>query len=188
MMPADPGQPPLTATPATAAVAKTSTQYVGFVLADQEYAFRIDHIREIVIPERVTRLPQVASYVEGCSNLRGTIIPMINLRVLLGLEAKPRDAQTRTIVAQVGKKIVGCTVDDVTQVLRISSDQIQSASTVLGTGQASYISGLAKVDTRLIILLEIEQLLDISNLEYIHQLALEDGHSRLSGTSTTENQ
>ncbi len=184
-MPADSAQSQLRTT--TTASSKASSQYVGFVLSEQEYAFRIDHIREIVIPERVTRLPQVATYVEGCSNLRGTIIPIINLRLLLGLDAKPRDAQTRTIVAQVGKKIVGCTVDDVTQVLRISSDQIHAASTVLGTGQTTYISGLAKVDERLIVLLEIEQLLDISNLEQIHQLALDRGHPELPMPSTAEN-
>ena len=55
-------------------------QFVGFRLADQEYAFRIEQIREIVIPDRVTRMPQVPSYIEGVCNLRGTIIPIINLR------------------------------------------------------------------------------------------------------------
>ena len=76
-------------------------QYVGFRLADQEYAFRIEQIQEIVIPDRVTRMPQVPDYVEGVSNLRGTIIPIINLRRLFDLEAEARNDETRTIVANV---------------------------------------------------------------------------------------
>lgn len=151
------------------AQAKTSLQFVGFRLGDQEYAFRIEQIQEIVIPDRVTRLPQVPDYVEGVSNLRGSIIPIINLRRLFGLEAKDRDDETRTIVANVGPRTIGCTVDAVSQVMRISPAQIQGAPEIVRSAESAYIAGFAKIDSRLIILLEINELLDPDKLEQVHR-------------------
>lgn len=146
-------------------------QFVGFRLAEQEYAFRIEQIQEIVIPDRVTRLPQVPDYVEGVSNLRGAIIPIINLRSLFELEAKARDEETRTIVANVGPRTIGCTVDAVSQVMRISPEQIQAAPEIVKSAESAYIAGFAKLDKRLIILLEINELLDPDKLEQVHRAA-----------------
>src|SRR5262249_18806350 len=106
---------------------KNSSQFVGFQLAGQDYAFRIEQIQEIVILDKVTKTPQVPEYVEGVSNLRGTIIPIINLRKLFGLEPRPVDSETRTIVVNVGARTMGCTVDMVSQVLRIPEEEIQPA-------------------------------------------------------------
>ena len=153
------------------AKAKSSMQFVGFRLADQEYAFRIEQIREIVIPDRVTRMPQVPSYIEGVCNLRGTIIPIINLRCLFDLGSKDRDEETRTIVANVGSKTIGCTVDAVTQVIRISPEQIQPAPDLVKTEGAAYITGFAKLDKRLIVLLEIDELLDPTKMEQVRKMA-----------------
>lgn len=151
--------------------AKSSLQFVGFRLADQEYAFRIEQIQEIVIPDRVTRMPQVPDYVEGVSNLRGTIIPIINLRRLFGMEGKERDDETRTIVANVGPRTIGCTVDAVSQVMRISPEQIQSAPELVRSEGTAYIAGFAKVDACLVILLEIEELLDPEKMVHVRQVA-----------------
>ncbi len=156
---------------AAMAQSKTSLQFVGFRLADQEYAFRIEQIQEIVIPDRVTRLPQVPSYVEGVSNLRGSIIPIINLRLLFELEPKARDDETRTIVANVGPRTIGCTVDAVSQVMRVSPEQIQPAPEIAKSAESAYISGFAKLDNRLIILLEIDELLHPDKLEQVHRAA-----------------
>ncbi len=153
------------------AKSKSSMQFVGFRLADQEYAFRIEQIQEIVIPDRVSRMPQVPDYVEGVSNLRGTIIPIINLRRLFDLEHKAKDDETRTIVANVGPKTIGCTVDSVTQVIRITPEQIQPAPEIVKSEGASYIAGFAKVDDRLIVVLEIEELLDPAKMEQVRQIA-----------------
>jgi purine-binding chemotaxis protein CheW len=153
------------------AKAKSSMQFVGFRLADQEYAFRIEQIQEIIIPDRVTRMPQVPDFIEGVSNLRGTIIPVINLRRLFDLELKEKNEETRTIVVNVRKKTIGCTVDAVTQVVRISREQIQPAPELVRTEGASYIAGFAKLDSRLIILLEIDQLLDPAKLDHVREIA-----------------
>lgn len=148
-------------TPADPAGTKeNSAQFVGFLLGEQHYAVPIEQIQEIVILDCVTETPQVADFVEGVSNLRGEIIPVINLRKLMGLEPKARDAETRTVVVNVGDRTMGCNVDTVTQVIRIAEGSIQPPpETVISSG-ASYISGFAKLDAQLLILLDIPELLD----------------------------
>ena len=156
---------------ASMAKAKSTKQYVGFRLADQEYAFRIEQIQEIVIPDRVTRIPQVPDYVEGVSNLRGTIIPIIKLRRLFDLDAKEKDDETRTIVVNVGERTIGCTVDSVTQVMRIAPEQIQPAPEIVRSEGAAYIAGFAKIETRIVVLLEIQELLDPAKMEQVRHIA-----------------
>ena len=152
--------------PATPGMENTnSSQFVGFQIAGQEYAFRIEQIQEIVILDQVTKTPQVPEYVEGVSNLRGSIIPIINLRQLFGLEPKPTDSETRTIVVNIGQRTMGCTVDMVSQVLRIPQDSIQPAPETVTADGAHYISGFAKLEGRLMILLDIDELLDPEQLD-----------------------
>ncbi|WP_092047986.1 chemotaxis protein CheW [Planctomicrobium piriforme] len=163
--------------PAAAAAAadgkskKLSSQFVGFKIDGQEYAFRIEQIQEIVIPHQVTKTPQVAEYVEGVSNLRGTIIPIINLRKLFALPGRPRDEETRTIVVNVGQRTMGCTVDAVTQVIRIPQENIQPAPSLVVTEGSSYISGFARLDDRLLVILDIQELLDPAKLDQVWQSA-----------------
>ena len=144
---------------------KNSSQFVGFQIEDQQYAFHIERIQEIVILDQVTQTPQVADYVEGVSNLRGSIIPVINLRKLFGLDPKPTDGDTRTIVVNVGERTMGCTVDMVSQVIRIPEESIQPAPDTVTADGAGYISGFAKLDDRLVILLDIDELLNPERLE-----------------------
>lgn len=151
-----------------------SSQFVGFELAGQAYAFRIEQIQEIVILKQVTKTPQVPEYVEGVANLRGSIIPIINLRRLFGLEPRPADAETRTIVVNVGQRTMGCTVDMVSQVMRIPEENIQPAPETVTAGGASYISGFARMHERLMILLEIDELLDPAKLEQVKQAAAQE--------------
>lgn len=142
----------------------SAAQFVGFRLGDQHYAVPIGQIQEIVILDCVTETPQVADFVEGVSNLRGEIIPVINLRKLMGLEAKAPDADTRTVVVNVGDRTIGCNVDTVTQVIRIAAESIQPPPATVTSSGASYIAGFAKLQTQLIILLDIPELLDPTRL------------------------
>lgn len=157
---------------------QNTSQFVGFELAGQEYAFRIEQIQEIVILQQVTKTPQVPEYVEGVSNLRGSIIPIINLRKLFGLEAKEADGETRTIVVNVGPRTMGCTVDIVSQVMRIPEENIQAAPETVTAGGAHYIAGFARHNGRLMILLDIDELLDPQKLDLVCQTAAE-GLSKL---------
>ncbi|MCP3903180.1 MAG: chemotaxis protein CheW [Planctomycetes bacterium] len=146
---------------------KNTSQFVGFQLDEQAYAFRIEQIREIVILDKVTRTPQVPDYCEGVSNLRGSIMPIINLRRLFGLEAKPVDADTRTIVVNVGERTMGCTVDLVSQVVRIPEQDIQPAPETITADGAHYIAGFARLDGDLVIILDIDALLDPDQLDQV---------------------
>jgi len=151
---------------------KNTSQFVGFRLADQGYAFPIEQIQEIVILSQITRMPQVPNYVEGVGNLRGTIIPILNLRRLFGLEARPADDDTRTIVVNVGERTMGCTVDAVTQVIRISQQDIQPAPEMIAGDQAGYITGFTKLDDQILILLNIDELLEPDKLDQVQQAAI----------------
>lgn len=146
-----------------------TSQYVGFELAAQKYLCRIERIQEIVIPERVTTIPEVPAYVAGVSNLRGTIIPVIDLRLLFGLPSRPVDADTRTIVVNVGNRVIGCTVDTVSQVIRIPDDRIQPAPETVATGVPRYVEGFARIGEELFILLDTDRLLAPETLDDVHR-------------------
>jgi len=150
-------------------LSRYTAQFVAFRVADQTYAFRIDQIKEIVILTQVTRTPQVPDYVEGVANLRGSIIPIVNIRRLFGLTPQPNSPDTRTIVVNVGGKTIGCIVDSVTQVVRIDHDAIQSVPETVTCGGANYISGFAKLKDELIVLLEVDEMLDPQKLEQVSQ-------------------
>jgi len=141
-----------------------SAQFVGFELDGQKCLFHIESIQEIVTPGRVTRLPDVPAYVVGVSNLRGTIIPIIDLRMLFGLEQRMADADTRTIVINVGSRIMGCTVDSVSQVIRLQADQIRPAPEAVVSDKQRFVEGFARSGDDLFIVLDANCLLDPAGL------------------------
>jgi purine-binding chemotaxis protein CheW len=155
--------------PISMAEKQKTSQFVGFYLDGQQYAFRIEQIQEIVILNQVTQTPQVADYVEGVSNLRGTIIPIINLRKLFGLDPKPADGDTRTIVVNVGERTMGCTVDMVSQVVRAAEESIRPAPETVTADGADYVSGFIKLESGLAIILDIEKLLHPEKLGRSHK-------------------
>jgi purine-binding chemotaxis protein CheW len=162
---------PDAAAPTPVRAAGTS-QFVGFRLANQNYVFRIERIREIVIPTGIASLPEVPACIDGVSNLRGTIIPIVNLRVLFGLERRPIDAETRTIVVNVGQRVMGCIVDSVSRVMRIAVDQIQPANDAVLVSGRGFIEGFARAADDLFIVLDVDHLLDPTRLDEVQRAAL----------------
>jgi purine-binding chemotaxis protein CheW len=140
-------------------------QVVGFRLHQEEYGIEITKIQEIILLGEITRIPQVPDYIEGLINLRGSVIPIIDLRKRFNLKATPYTDETRIVVANIKDKTIGVIVDAVTQVIRISQEEIDPAPPTVATVGSEHISGLAKLDDRLLILLDIEQLLELENLE-----------------------
>jgi purine-binding chemotaxis protein CheW len=135
-------------------------QLVGFRLDQEEYAIAITKIQEIILMKPITRVPQVPDFIEGLINLRGSIIPIVNLRKRFGLSGQPVDEETRIIVVNIHDKTVGCIVDAVTQVMRLNRDQIQPAPLAVLAVANHYIEGLARLEERLLIILDIERLFD----------------------------
>src|SRR4051794_10370436 len=151
---------PLTADRGSSRTDNPVIQLVGFRLDNEDYAIAITKIQEIILMKPITRIPQVPDFIEGLINLRGSVIPIINLRKRFGLAPREVDDETRTIVVNIHDKTVGCIVDAVTQVMRINRDQIQPPPLSVLSVAHQYISGLARLDDRLLIILDIERLFD----------------------------
>jgi purine-binding chemotaxis protein CheW len=135
-------------------------QLVGFRLDEEDYAIAITKIQEIILMKPITRIPQVPEFIEGLINLRGSVIPIVSLRKRFGLPAREFDDETRTIVVNIQDKTVGCIVDSVTRVMRINRDQIQPPPLSVLSVSHQYLAGLARVEDRLLIILDIERLFD----------------------------
>ncbi len=159
-----------TAEPATATPGKSS-QYLTFVLADEHYAVEILRVREIRGWSPVTRLPQSPAFLLGVLNLRGSIVPIIDLRVRLSLESVAYTSVTVTIVLAVessrGKRNFGIVVDGVSDVLEVSPSDIQVPPEIGKGVNPEFITGLAAVADKMLMLLDIDQLLNEKELSAV---------------------
>lgn len=133
-------------------------QLVTFRLGDEEYAIDILKVQEINRMVEITTVPHAPAHVEGVINLRGKVIPVVNLRKKFGQETKEIDAQSRIIVVDIGRT-VGMIVDSVSEVLRISSDIVEPPPTMTEGIGSEYVKGIGKLENRLLILLDIDRLI-----------------------------
>ncbi len=135
-------------------------QVVDFELASENYGVAISDVHEIIRMVDVTKIPKAKQFIEGVINLRGRIIPIIDLRKRFGLESKAAGQDKRIIVVRVEDQTVGMIVDAVSEVLQISPSQIEGVSSLVSSQvDTEFISGIAKVDNRLIILLDLGKVL-----------------------------
>ncbi len=140
--------------------ADRTLQLVSFRLAEEEYGIEISRVREIILVGEITEVPQTPPYVKGLINLRSTVIPIVDLKLRFGLPETEQTDDTRIVVVDVGGKTIGVIVDAVNEVLRISRDQIAPPpQAVQGNAGDDYVTGLAKVNDRLLILLDIEKIM-----------------------------
>jgi len=133
-------------------------QLVTFKLGDGEYGVDILKVQEINRMVDITAVPNAPPYLEGVINLRGKVIPVINLRKRFGLDAKGADAQARIIVVDVGTT-VGLIVDSVSEVLRLPSEGVEPPPPLTGGVSSEYVKGIGRLEDRLLILLDIDRLL-----------------------------
>jgi purine-binding chemotaxis protein CheW len=136
-----------------------AVQVVIFALGDIELAINITQVREIDRLCPVTRLPHVPDYVEGIINLRGQLVPIVDLRARLGLRRKVAPKTARIIVVETGDRCMGMIVDRVCEVAHIPTDQIDDSENVLAGLAAEYVAGLARIEGRVIILLAVQNIL-----------------------------
>jgi purine-binding chemotaxis protein CheW len=147
-------------------------QLVVFDLSGKAYGISIESVREIIRLQEITEVPRAPSFVEGVINLRGKVIPVVDLRSRFGLEAKERDQDNRIVNVDIGGHEIGMVVDAVTEVLRISSNLVEPPSNVITTADSGYLRGIAKLDDRLIILLDLEQVLSTDEQAEIGEVAM----------------
>ncbi len=138
----------------------TEKKVVSFTVGKEEYAVDIMLVNSIIETTDVTRLPNTPDFVEGVINLRGEVIPIINLRKKFGLgENTENRKDERIIVVNIKNKNVGMVVDSVKEVLNLSDEQVEEPPTVVGGLRRTFLEGIAKQEDRLIILIDAEKIL-----------------------------
>ena len=150
-------------------------QYLTFIMADEEYGIDILRVQEIKGWDSVTPLPNTPEYVKGVINLRGTIVPIIDLRERFGLETVPYGTTTVVIMLKVmsdkGQRIMGIVVDAVSEVYNVASDDLKPAPDFGGAVESEVVKGLATVEEKMVILLDIDHLLDVAEIKLQNTIA-----------------
>ncbi|MDR2401354.1 MAG: chemotaxis protein CheW [Deferribacteraceae bacterium] len=147
------------------AVEAADIQLVGMKLGDEEYAVDVLKIQEIIRTVEITIVPRSDSFVLGVMNLRGKVIPVIDLRVRFNLDKTDFDKATRVIVVRFEKEQIGFVVDEVTQVIRIAKSMVEPTPPLVGAIGQEYILGICKFNERLIILLDIDRVVGEGDTE-----------------------
>ncbi len=158
------------------AVQTTTTRhgkYLTFSLASEEYGIGILQIKEIMGMMAITSVPQTPEFVKGVINLRGKVIPVIDLRLRFGMESEKYTERTCIVVVEIEGKtttiIIGIVVDSVSEVLNINEDDIENAPTFGVSLDTSYILGMAKTEGRVKILLDIDSVLTSDEINTIEE-------------------
>jgi purine-binding chemotaxis protein CheW len=152
-------------------------QVVVFELAEEQFGVDIAAVESIIKMQAITQVPQAPAYIEGVTNLRGSVLPVVNLRRRFGLamaaeETSSTEKERRIIVVALGDTKVGMIVDAVSEVLRIPEEAIDPTPPLVTSVNSVYITGIAKLDDRLIILLDVGKVLTEKDLE-VAALALQ---------------
>lgn len=134
-------------------------QLVTFRIGEEEFGVNILQVQEIIRMLDITKVPKAPDFVEGVINLRGKVIPIIDLRKRFGLPFRERDKMSRIIVVELGATVVGFIVDAVSEVLRLPASTVEPPPPVVAGLDAEYISGVGKLDDRLLIMLDMNRLL-----------------------------
>ncbi len=145
-------------------------QVVVFSLADEHYAVDIGEVWEINTVPEITRIPRAPQFIEGVINLRGEIVPIMDLRKRLGLPARPHDRETRIMVVQSVHNRLGLIVDSVREVMKIPEDAIEPVGQFGALIDEAFLRGIVKQEERLVILLDMQALLDSREQDELTQL------------------
>lgn len=141
-------------------------QLVTFSIGEEEFGVNILKVQEIIRTMEITKVPRAPEFVEGVINLRGKVIPIIDLRRRFGLAPKAHDKNTRIIVIEINNIIVGFVVDAVSEVLRIPASTVEPPPVVAGV-DSDYISGVGKLQDRLLIMLDLDKLLSSEDMDML---------------------
>ncbi|MDV6319090.1 chemotaxis protein CheW [Chromohalobacter sp. HP20-39] len=156
---------------AEAAIDTQSQEYLVFSLGSEEYAVDILKVQEIRGYENVTRIANAPDFIKGVTNLRGVIVPIVDLRIKFHLDKVEYEGQTVVIVVNVADRVVGIVVDGVSDVMTLSADQIKPAPEFGETLSADYLSGLGSLEDRMLVIVDIEKLLTSEEMALVEQQA-----------------
>lgn len=143
---------------------------IVFRLKDEEYGVEVGQVKSIERLEHITRVPNTPHFVKGVINLRGIVTPIIDLRARFGFEESEYTDSTRAIVVNVSDKEVGLIVDEANDVIDITEDDIEPPPSVVGGVDAVYLRGVAKLEKRLLILLNLDKVLTAEEMKQIDDI------------------
>jgi len=145
-------------------------EFLAFRLGDEEYAIDILKVQEIRAHEAVTRIANAPAYLKGVINLRGTIVPIVDLRVKLGME-RLADASAVAIILNLDGRVMGMVVDAVSDVVALAEDEVKPAPEFGAVVDARFISGIATMGERMMILVDITRLMTSGELAVVERAA-----------------
>jgi purine-binding chemotaxis protein CheW len=145
-------------------------QVVGFRIGRETFGLPISIVREIVRVPEITSVPNAPDYIEGVINLRGRIIPVVDLRKRFGDKSFERHKKNRIVVVELQSRAVGLIVNSASEVLRIPPADIDEPHNVFKEGELNYITGIGKLNGRLVILLDLNKVLERGELTHLEEV------------------
>ncbi len=142
-------------------------QIVVFELGSEQFGVSIASVESIIKLQPVTRMPHAPEFVEGVTNLRGKVLPVVDLRRRFGMETAEADKNNRIIVVSVNGKEIGMVVDGVSEVLTVPAQAVEPAPSITATVNSAFITGIAKLEQRLVILLDLQKVLSVEEQEML---------------------
>lgn len=152
----------------------STTRYLTFFVDGEQYGVNISRIKEIIAPINITHIPKTPPYVKGVINLRGSIIPVVDVRLKFELEEKEIDMETAIIIYEVNKVSIGFIVDNVEDVLSIDAKDISDSPSFGSNIDTSFIESVAEVGNAVIMLLNLEKIFEADELLNISKLEKDD--------------
>lgn len=143
----------------------TIKEYVIFKLAGEHYGIDIGNVENIEKPFAITRVPYAENYVIGVINLRGNIIPVIDLRKRFGIEKKEFDEETRIIIVSVNELNIGMVVDSASEVLQLDRENVDAAPSISNNTTVNFVKEIGKNDGRIVMLIDLKKVLGVEELD-----------------------
>jgi purine-binding chemotaxis protein CheW len=147
-------------------------EFLTFTLGPEEYGIDILKVQEIRGYDAVTSIANTPSFIKGVINLRGIIVPIVDMRIKFNLANVSYDQLTVVIILNLGSRVVGMVVDGVSDVIALSPEQIKTAPQFGATLDTKYLMGLGTIDQRMLILVDIEKLMNSSEMELVEKIAV----------------
>jgi purine-binding chemotaxis protein CheW len=142
-------------------------QLISFTVGAEEYGLELSRVKEVIRMRQITWLPKAPASVKGVINLRGDVIPIVDLRERFGLSAQEQTATTRVIVVEVQGRMVGMVVDVANQVVRVPDDQFEPPPLIIGAADQGFVTAVGKIGDRLVIMIDVERILSAEEMNQI---------------------
>ena len=153
--------------------AADETQLVSFKIGAEEYGVDIMQVQEIIRPTTITRVPRAPSFIEGVIDLRGKVLPIVDMRKRFQIDEKTKDDHTRIVVVVIDDMVVGLVVDSVSEVLRVENGKIEQPPKIIAGIEAQFLKGVIRLQSRLIIYLDLNRVLSAEEITRLSRVESE---------------